>query len=614
MADYMNNDIIIQFDKLFIKNHFFIPQTDELFKSGCKIVQSKHYNNQIKTDILYKLITIYPNKYILYYWMGYLQLYVNIYNAYYWFYQCYKIEPTYIENLLDMLKILFDNEHFTYIQKINDDNRNILYTSTDTRIMVFIAAYESKMKRFSNSIELYKRIINNKNIELEDDLKIKCYSNMGIISNDLGIQHTAIKYLEYATSMIRKETQYINKETVITFSNLFTSYDYMYQDIEHVYSNFLNFDKLSLKTNNYDFKSHKQNTKIKIGYVSGDFNGHAVSNFIHPILQYNHRLFEVHCFSISLKYQKIPYDHIINHNVLNINSIQKLADYIYTQKIDILIDLVGHTQPNRIEVFSLNPAPIQITYLGFPNTTGLSSIKYRITDNIANHPDSKQPYSETLYKLPKCFLLYNYKTNIKNRKTPSNDIILGAVNKENKTSIYTLNVWKQILSSCKNVKLLILLKSNVKEEVEKRETYYCKTLKVLPNRLLLIPHLTTYEEYNELFGKVDIVLDPFPYSGTTTTCNAMNSSIPVITKYHKDYHSHNVSASLLINSGFPELVAYSDDEYVNKVKSLISSPTQIDKYKETIRPKFLELMEPTQFMESYNKMLLNIYKKEQQNE
>lgn len=602
----INDDTLIQFDNLFIENHFFIPQTNELFEHGCKIVQSNHYNNQLKTDVLYKLITIYPTKYILYYWMGYLQLEVNIYNAYYWFFQCYKIEPTYIENLLDMLKILFDNDHFTYIQKINDDNNNILYTSPDIRIMVFIAAYESKLKRYSNAVELYKKIIHNKNIKLEQDLEIRCYSNIGIISNDLGNQYAAIKYLEYATDMI---SQHINKESVITFSNLFTSYDYMYQDIEHVYSKFLKFDKLLLKTNNYDFKSHKQNTKIKIGYLSGDFNGHAVSNFIHPILQYNDPFFEVHCFSLSLKYKKILYDHIINHNISNLHSMQTLADYIYTQKIDILIDLAGHTQPNRIEVFGLNPAPIQITYLGFPNTTGLSSIKYRITDNVANPPDSKQRYSETLYKLPKCFLLYNYKTCIKYRKTPSNDIILGCINKENKTSISTLKVWKQILSVCKNVKLLILLKSNVTEEVEQREMYYCKILNVLPDRLLLIPFLETETEYNELFGKVDIVLDPFPYSGTTTTCNALNNSIPVITKYHKDYHSHNVSASLLINSGFPELVAYSDDEYVNKVKSLVLNSTRIDNYKESIREQFLKLMDPIQFMKSYNEMLLDIYNK-----
>ena len=89
----------------------------------------------------------------------------------------------------------------------------------------------------------------------------------------------------------------------------------------------------------------------------------------------------------------------------------------------------------------------------------------------------------------------------------------------------------------------------------------------------------------------------------------MNNSIPVITKYHKDYHSHNVSASLLINSGFPELVAYSDDEYVNKVKSLVLNSTRIDNYKESIREQFLKLMDPIQFMKSYNEMLLDIYKK-----
>ena len=337
--------------------------------------------------------------------MGYLQLEVNEYNAYYWFLQCYHIEPTYIENLLDMLKILFDNEHFISIQKINDDNNNILYTSNDIRINVLTAAYEAKMKRFSNAFELYKKIIDNKNIELEPNLKINCYSNIGIICNDLGMVDEGIKYFEYAVDIYRTHQQ-IN--TYNPYPNLFLTYDYTYQDVGYVYSKYLQFDKLQLKTNNYHFKPDKQNAKIKIGYISGDFNDSSVSNFIHPILQYNDPLFEVHCFSIALKYKKIPYDHIINHTISNQYSIQQFADYIYTQRIDILIDLAGHTYPNRIEVFCLNPAPIQVTYLGFPNTTGLSSIKYRITDNVADHPDSKQQYSETLYKLPKCFLLYNY--------------------------------------------------------------------------------------------------------------------------------------------------------------------------------------------------------------
>jgi len=158
------------------------------------------------------------------------------------------------------------------------------------------------------------------------------------------------------------------------------------------------------------------------------------------------------------------------------------------------------------------------------------------------------------------------------------------------------------------VKLLVLLKSNNSQEISNRTEYYCEKLNVSEDRLIITPWIETESDYNALFEKIDLILDPFPYSGTTTTCKALSNSIPVITKYHKDYHSHNVSASLLINSGFPELVAYTDQEYVEIVKSLVSNPSKIDNYKNTIQGKFLELMNPDEFIQSYEDMLLDMYR------
>jgi predicted O-linked N-acetylglucosamine transferase (SPINDLY family) len=115
--------------------------------------------------------------------------------------------------------------------------------------------------------------------------------------------------------------------------------------------------------------------------------------------------------------------------------------------------------------------------------------------------------------------------------------------------------------------------------------------------------------YNKLFSMIDIVLDTFPYSGTTTTCNALYNSIPVVTLYHKDYHSHNVSSSLLINAGLGELVCDDINKYVNLIKRLSSNPSQIDEYKKTICEKFKKLMNPSHFMQSYENILKDLYDK-----
>jgi len=135
-----------------------------------------------------------------------------------------------------------------------------------------------------------------------------------------------------------------------------------------------------------------------------------------------------------------------------------------------------------------------------------------------------------------------------------------------------------------------------------------KQLDVPRNRIILINKLSN-EEYNRLFTMFDILLDAFPYSGTTTTCNALYNSVPLVSLYDKNHHSHNVSCSLLTGAGLPELVAKSREDYVNIVKDLVNNPSKIDEYKKTIHGKFMALMEPKPFMASYEDALLTTYKK-----
>jgi predicted O-linked N-acetylglucosamine transferase (SPINDLY family) len=103
------------------------------------------------------------------------------------------------------------------------------------------------------------------------------------------------------------------------------------------------------------------------------------------------------------------------------------------------------------------------------------------------------------------------------------------------------------------------------------------------------------------------VLDTFPYSGTTTTCNALYNSIPVVTLYHKDYHAHNVSSSLLINAGLDELVCDDTNQYINLVKYLTINPVKIDEYKKTVGEKFKKSMNVHEFMVSYENILKDLH-------
>jgi predicted O-linked N-acetylglucosamine transferase (SPINDLY family) len=210
--------------------------------------------------------------------------------------------------------------------------------------------------------------------------------------------------------------------------------------------------------------------------------------------------------------------------------------------------------------------------------------------------------------MPKCFLLYesvNQDAPLVPRKT-KDTIILGALNNEKKNSKRVLETWRKILLECPNTKLLIKLEAY--DDIDERRLYYMNILDVAKYRLMLFTKMTN-EGYNRLFNMVDVLLDTFPYSGTTTTCNALYNSLPVVTLYDTDCHAHNVSSSILKNAGLGELITYSVDQYVNLVKTLVRNIERIDEYKRTIGTKFLVSMTPSEFMESYEQLLIDVYNK-----
>ena len=602
----MSVSLFTQFNGLYDVNYkaYTSAPTNELLTAGIAIIEDPNANMRVKEDVLHKLIVIYPENHILYYFMGNLAKSKNTAHALVWYKMCYRICPTCQENLLDMSKILFDTENFNAIQKINDDNDNILYKLNDSRFKLLISAYEAKRRNFERSVAILHELIDMP--ELNNFLRFICCSNIGVTYNDLGQSDTGIKFLTQAIQLNKEHKVMTALDCKTTYDNLFITYDYSYNNLEEVWSIYKTFNALQVTQNTFKYA---KNNKIVLGYISGDFSFHVVANFILPILHNHTADFEIHCFSIrpilDVGLHNIP--NTTFHDITELDTLAS-AQYVNNLHVDILIDLSGHSAHNRLEMLALNPAPIQMTYLGFPNTTGLSCVKYRITDSIADHPYSKQRYSEELYKLPKCFLLYSplhHTERFDPRIAPRDHIVVGSINKETKTSKELLSVWRMIMESCPRVKFLILLKT----DTEARRQFYCDHLNIPRNsdRISFITYLDTEKDYTRLFYQIDVMLDPFPYSGTTTSCKALYNSVPIVTKYHRDYHVHNVTASILVNTGFPELVAHSDEEYVSIVKELSEDPDRIDDYKRKIHDKFSALMEPKKFMQSYETMLKDVY-------
>ena len=632
---------------------------DQFYKIGKSLVET-YDNYRIRETFLSKLLVIFPNDHLLMYYMGSINLGVSNSKAMMWFKFSLQQEPNYVECILDYLKILFDNDMFGAIAAFNNANGNILYKIKDNRIRLIVASYEGKMRKFEQSIMQYLDIIASG--ERDPVTLFICYSNAGITYNDIDRRVDAIQYLMKAIALV--DSGIVTSVPICknAFNNLFISSDYEYLDNEMLFKQYEAYDRFVPKKNEFTFNKRKdkqllenidintivtapsnrtnqppqvtapinlpsttalthrsggltgggspRSSPLTIGYISGDFSTHVVSQFIIPILVNHSEDFEVHCF-YNMDFEDPHFAERVGPRV-KIHLIQVMSDaeaaaYIHRLGIDILIDLSGHTGKNRLEVFALNPAPIQMTYLGFPNTTGLKSIHYRITDRIADHPESKQRYSEKLVHMPKCFLLFDdlYKINVVPKKTDARRIVLGALNRESKNSDYVFAAWRRIMHECPET--VILIKLSGRDTIYDRTAHYAKVLDISADRLIAVGVLDTEQEFAQLYSQIDILMDTFPYSGTTTSCKSLFYSVPIITKYHQDYHVNNVTASLLINTGFPELVAYSDDEYVNNAIQLIRDPDRIERYKKEVKPKFAELMEPNAFMKSYEDLLRNSY-------
>jgi hypothetical protein len=579
----------------------------DIYNRGMFLLDGKNNLTQKNKEyILYKLINIYPNDTTLYYRMGNLFSNDSLEKKILWYRFSHLKDPTNSEYLYTLCKLLYENNEHRQVIELNV-NQGIESCSKHIPLLEIFVKSKTKEMYYQDCLKYVKKIIDAyaQKPAMSRDEKVQKFTNYrqlaqlyfldGKIEKAMSATHKS-----YELS-VKFQLPYAMQAT--TYQQYIGLHDYTYYDHKTHFECLSKINSTIKHTPLFSFPSRKSSSKIRIGYISNEFNCGPVSNFIYPILQHhNQDKFEIFLFpnepSIPDRYKEITK----NYYPIFGGPDKEVAAFIRQHQIDILVDLMGYTSNNRAEVFAYQPAPIQITYLGYPNTTGLDCMNYRITDSIADHIESNQYYSETLLRMPKCFLLYTppIPTLYPSRKPTKNTIILGSLNKEPKNTPYVLETWKTILRECPNTQLMIKLESFDGEK--ERGEYYAKHLGVDINRLILI-HRADDRSYFELFSKIDILLDTFPYSGTTTTCHALYNSVPVVTLYHKDYHSHNVSASLLINSGLKELVAYSKDEYVEIVKNLVNSSQNIDAYKRNIKEKFMQSMDPHVFMESYEKLL-----------
>ncbi len=270
----------------------------------------------------------------------------------------------------------------------------------------------------------------------------------------------------------------------------------------------------------------------------------------------------------------------------------KIAERMLADEIDVLLDLNGLTTTLKgVEVMSHAPAPVTVTYCGYPDTTGVRSVQYRIVDSITDPPGAGAFAVEELVRLDPCFLCYTPQAEAPpvNPEPPSvrnGFVTFGSFNSIQKLNEGVIAAWTKVVLGVPGSKLLL-------KDLRLREPSLRKELLALfqaaglaEDRIELLERAKETADHLRLYERLDVALDPFPYNGTTTTCEAAHQGVPTVTLCG-ERHSTRVGASLFTAMGVPELITASVDEYVRSAIALGTDGARLGVLRTTLRPRML---------------------------
>lgn len=476
------------------------------------------------------------------------------------------------------------------------------------------------LTRFSEAAACYRRAI-----ALEPKLA-SAYNNLGTTLQALGEIDEAVTVLQQAIELNPEQEEILNN-----LANLYKEQGRLHDALgtyqhalsinrryKEAYSNRLAALKLSLLHTPEDvYREHRgyglifqsiyeryqchSNTpdpqrRLKIGYVSPDCHT-ALPAFMRPVLKaHNPQQFEVYCYYNNPQPRET--ETLLSNQQIRITSglsDEQLLLQIQQDQIDILIDLAGHTGKNRLQVFIARPAPVQMTWLDYLNTTGLTQIDYRITDAITDPPgETERWHSETLLRLPGSQWCYEPAADapeVAPLPMLHNDYLtFGSFNNTTKLTDATLALWARLLHELSNARLLAIGVHTGYAQARLRAAFGSAV-----ERVKLLPRLSA-REYRAAFAEVDIALDPFPFSGATTTLDALWQGVPVLTLPGK-YSASRSAASLLTTLGLQEWIATNEEDYLHNAKRWSTAVSELVDLRAGLRDRMRRsrLLDATEF-------------------
>ncbi len=438
-----------------------------------------------------------------------------------------------------------------------------------------------------------------------------------------------IKYLTYGVDLYKyllKHDKRISKiEEVINLKSLDETYGTLYITSQ-MYLN--NWDQKNFKEFQKEFtklfkplkanklaNSQKSKKKIKIGFLSPDFKkSHSITYFIQNLIKdLKQTNFETYGLSLlNIKYQdettekfKNLFDQWID---LEDKSNQEIVNTIQNLSVDILIDLAGLWSANRASIFNTRICPLQITWLGFNNSTGLKEIDYILAD-VNTVKNEEKDYGTKIYKLPEIWNShcgFEYKRVYNDLPFKKNNYFtFGSFNNFMKINDEVLDTWIKILKKIENSKIILKSSLFVCEDVIKKKFEE----EGLINSLVIIKKTkrNNFLSHLNIYDKIDLCLDTFPFTGVTTTFEALWKNVPVITKTGLNFNSR-CGESILKNANMSNFIATSCDEYIEKAVFYANNIDKLENARKKLFDRVLEspLFDTKSFSIAFYKALKNM--------
>ena len=501
---------------------------------------------------------------------GIIELFKNNYDqAKVYFYQALEIDKYYIHCLLNLIKISYIDKDYDKIISLLKDYH--LKNPNNKEVLVNLADLTFTAGHVEDTINFHKKLIDSGKFNLKD-------------------LSALIVLLNYMSSYSEKE----------------------YKKYCELYNSYLEKKKLT-----YNLKNHEHN-KLKIAFLSYDLRNTSVGFFLKDFIK---ELKKKNFFPIALNLSdpgknknffvsELKQSFSEWYDVFNLND-NDLSNFIYKKKVYFLFDLSGHTAENRLQIFKNKPAPVQISWLGYCNSTQIKEIDYLLVDPFVISRENEEFFMEKIIRLPNIWNSHSKIDQLEINNLPAignENFTFGSFNNFLKISNETIDAWVQIL---KNVpKSRLILKSS-ESSISNYKNYLFKRIdrNIDKKRIIFLNYEQSKNQHLKQYNKIDISLDTFPYNGNTTTFESIWMGVPVLTIHGKNFISR-CGYSINKNLGMDDFIVKNKDEYIAKAVKLASKSEyeKLNKIRKSLRQKALTspLFDNTTFAKNFAEKLIQI--------